>query len=444
MWDEELFFYWLRSQVKAAGTGPSIAHPNKFCFLEENTMKKHDMMKKFTAAALSLTMMAGLAACSGGSSSASSGAAPAPAVSGSETGGTAIKVAVVKQMDHASLDEIANAITARLDEIAAEQGITIDYGQVYSGQGDETILNQIGAQVVADGVDVIIPVATTAAQLMTVAAEGTGIPVVYAAVSDPEQADLLDLDYVTGMSDALNTQFILDMMLAQDPEVQTVGLLYSLSEPNSTKPIAEAKEYLDGKGIAYKEYTANSVDEVIAAAGTLIADGVDAVFTPTDNKIMEAELAIAPELAEAGIPHYTGADSFVRNGAFTTCGVNYTDLGTQTADLAYQVASEGMDGMEAYAFAASTPRSNTQSKSNSGYPAAFQAGLLKLTAALVMMSRTSISSLSPIAISIPSGLRCSTQKSIIFASRSLYPKGSSMPLRSARIFTSRKSCATSL
>ena len=99
MWDEELFFYWLRSQVKAAGTGPSIAHPNKFCFLEENTMKKHDMMKKFTAAALSLTMMAGLAACSGGSSSASSGAAPAPAVSGSETGGTAIKVAVVKQMD---------------------------------------------------------------------------------------------------------------------------------------------------------------------------------------------------------------------------------------------------------------------------------------------------------------------------------------------------------
>lgn len=179
---------------------------------------------------------------------------------------------------------------------------------------------------------------------MTVAAEGTGIPVVYAAVSDPEQADLLDLDYVTGMSDALNTQFILDMMLAQDPEVQTVGLLYSLSEPNSTKPIAEAKEYLDGKGIAYKEYTANSVDEVIAAAGTLIADGVDAVFTPTDNKIMEAELAIAPELAEAGIPHYTGADSFVRNGAFTTCGVNYTDLGTQTADLAYQVASEGMDG----------------------------------------------------------------------------------------------------
>ena len=70
-------------------------------------------------------------------------------------------------------------------------------------------------------------------------------------------------------------------------------------------------------------------------------DQVDAVFTPTDNAIQAAELAIAPMLAEAGIPHYAGADSFVRNGAFATCGVNYTDLGTQTADLALEVLQTG-------------------------------------------------------------------------------------------------------
>ena len=61
---------------------------------------------------------------------------------------------------------------------------------------------------------------------------------------------------------------------------------------------------------------------------------------------MSAELAIYEQLAQAGIPHYTGADSFVRNGAFATCGVNYTDLGTRTADLAYQAITEGVDGME--------------------------------------------------------------------------------------------------
>ena len=80
----------------------------------------------------------------------------------------------------------------------------------------------------------------------------------------------------------------------------------------------------------------------------LISAKVDAVFTPTDNVIMAAELAIADDLAKAGIPHYTGADSFVRNGAFATCGVNYTELGARTATLAYQAMTQGMDGMEDY------------------------------------------------------------------------------------------------
>ena len=70
------------------------------------------------------------------------------------------------------------------------------------------------------------------------------------------------------------------------------------------------------KGIEYVEQTANTNDEVVAAASALIAAGVDAVFTPTDNVIMAAELAIYEDLAEDGIPHYTGADSFVRNGAY--------------------------------------------------------------------------------------------------------------------------------
>jgi putative ABC transport system substrate-binding protein len=181
-----------------------------------------------------------------------------------------------------------------------------------------------------------------------VAAEETKTPVIFAAISDPEAADLTGIDYVTGTSDALNTTFIMDMMLAQNPDVQKVGLLYSLSEDNSKTPIAEAKAYLDEKGIAYEEATANTNDEVIAAANSLIAAGVDAIFTPTDNVIMAAELAIYEDLAAAGIPHYTGADSFVRNGAFTTCGVNYTDLGTETADLAYTAITDGMTGLEDY------------------------------------------------------------------------------------------------
>ena len=315
---------------------------------------KHTL-KKILTAALALTMLLAFAACGGEATpstepSTAPSTAPStenPAVENPSTSAESYKISIVKQMDHASLDEIANAIAARLDAIAAENGITIEY-EIYSGQGDQTVLKQLGDQAIADGVDAIIPIASTAAQVMAVCAEDTQTPVVYAAVSDPVTAEVTGIDYVTGTSDALNTAFIMDMMLAQNPELTKVGLLYSLSEPNSATPIAEAKAYLDEKGIAYSEQTASTNDEVIAAASALIAEGVDAIFTPTDNVIMAAELAIYEDLAEAGIPHYTGADSFVRNGAFVTCGVNYTQLGERTADLAYEAITAGMDGLEDY------------------------------------------------------------------------------------------------
>lgn len=307
--------------------------------MEESIMKTAKMMKSVLAGMMAVS----LAAC--GSSSAAS-AAPAESQAAATAAAAekkVYKVAVVKQLDHASLDEIANAITAELDKLAEENGVEIDYGDVYSGQNDQTALQQIGSQVIADEVDAIIPIATLAAQTMAVAAEESQTPVVFAAISDPETAQLTGMDYVTGTSDALNTKQIMDMIFAQNPDAQKIGLLYSKSEPNSEKSIEDAKAYLDEKGVEYVEATGNTNDEVIAAASSLIGEGVDAVFTPTDNVVMAAELAIAPEFAEAGILHYAGADSFVRNGAFATCGVNYTDLGTETADLAFKAMSEGMD-----------------------------------------------------------------------------------------------------
>ena len=251
----------------------------------------------------------------------------------------AIKVAIVQQLDHSSLDEIRLAVEAELERLAKEKNMTITYTE-FNGRNDATILNQIGAQVVSDGYDVIIPIATMAAQCMVTAAEGKNIPIIYAAISDPVSAGLTGIPTVTGTSDALNTAFMLDMMLAVQPDIKTVGLLYSNSEINSETPIAEAKAYLDSKGIAYLEKTGNNAVEIVAAASSLV-DRVDAVFTPTDNVVMASESAIAETLNAAGIPHYAGADSFVTAGAFATCGVNYTELGTYTAGMAVDILCGG-------------------------------------------------------------------------------------------------------
>lgn len=293
-------------------------------------------MKKFLSmiAAVSL-LAASLSACGASSTASTTAAAAAPAAEG----GKEYKVAIVQQLDHASLDEIRVAIEAELEAKAAEKGIAITYKD-FNGQNDATVLNQIGAQVVSDGYDAIIPIATLAATTMATATEDNQIPVIYAAISDPGEAQLTGIANVTGTSDALNTPFILDMMLKANPNIETVGLLYSNSEANSVTPIREAKEYLDSKGIAYLEKTGNTTDEILTAASAMVGR-VQAVFTPTDNVVMAAASAVAEILNEAGIPHYTGADSFVTAGAFATCGVNYTELGTYTADMAVDILLGG-------------------------------------------------------------------------------------------------------
>ena len=304
-------------------------------------------MKKITAIVSSLILSASLLVGCGASSAPAPTTAPATTPAATVAAETAAEttevksysVAIVQQLSHSSLDEIHEAISAELKARAEAAGVELTISD-YNGQNDTTMLGQIGAQALDDKVDMIIPIATLAAQAMVTAAEGTGTPIVYAACSDPETAGLTGLDNVTGTSDALNTPFILDMMLAVNPDIKTVGLLFSNSEDNSITPIAEAKKYLDEKGIAYLEKTGNTTDEIVAAAASLVGR-VDAVFTPTDNRVMDAEVAVAEILNEAGIPHYTGADSFVQSGAFTTCGVNYTELGKYTADMAFDILEGG-------------------------------------------------------------------------------------------------------
>ena len=298
---------------------------------------KKNTMKKLLAASLSLSLAMSLAACSGGSSS----SAQDPAGSGEAApadGG--YKIAVVRQLDHASMNEIRDAIFAELDAKAAELSLTISY-EDFNGNNDTSTLSQIGAQILADQYDAIIPIGTLAAQQMVSVAEESQTPVIYGTVSYPEVANLTGIDYVTGTSDALNVELLLDMMLAADPDIQTVGLLYSTSEVNSAPAIEDAKAYLDEKGVSYLEKTGTTSDEIIAAVNSMLGQ-VDAVFTPTDNAVQATELAIAPILAEAGIPHYAAdlALEVLQTGEFPEYVTVSGDIITVNTDTA---ATLGLD-----------------------------------------------------------------------------------------------------
>ena len=262
-------------------------------------MKTMNMISRrsFLKAAMAASAVSALAltGCGGAASSAStstaSGAAASSEAASSAVAGETFKVGIVNYVDHASLNQIVASVESRLDELGKEKGVTFDYADYYANaQADQSNLNQIGADLVADGVDVIVAVATPTAATMLAAVEDTEIPVVYSAVTDPAAAGFDGGENMTGTSDALNTDAIMNLIVAANP--------------------------------------------------------VKAVFTPTDNTIMTAELSIYETFTEAGVMHFTGADSFALNGAFVGYGVDYVQLGEATADMVAEILCDGKSAAE--------------------------------------------------------------------------------------------------
>ena len=321
-------------------------------------MKLRNVFAMITAAAMTLS----LAACSGqstassassASSDSSSSAASESSVSSEkstaseESSGASYTIGICNYVDDASLNQIVENINARLAEIESEQGITINV-KYDNCNADANVMNQIIANFAADNVDLMVGVATPVAMAMQSATEDSKTPVVFAAVSDPVGAGLVASleepgSNVTGSSDNLDTNSVMNLIFAQNPDAKKIGLLYDVGQDSSTAAIEHAKAYLDDKGVEYVERTATTAEEVALAAQALVSDGVDAVFTPTDNTIMKAELAMYETFADAGIPHYTGADSFALNGAFLGYGVDYANLGRETADMIASILTEGKD-----------------------------------------------------------------------------------------------------
>lgn len=292
------------------------------------------------AGATALALAAFLTACGGSQSSNNT------TDSSAESTAT-YKIGLCNYMDHASLNQIAESLQDELNTLGEENNVTFDV-DYQNGNADDSIISQIISDFQANDVDAMVGIATPVAMSMQAATEDTDTPVIFSAVTDPVSAGLVkSLDApganITGTSDYLNTSAVIDLMLAQNPDLKTIGLLYDAGQDSSVTAIKEAKKYAGEKGLKVVERTGTTVDELQQAAQQLVNDGVDAVFTPTDNTVQSAESAIYETFIDAKIPHYAGADSFALNGAFAGYGVDYENLGKETAQMVYDAVVNGAD-----------------------------------------------------------------------------------------------------
>lgn len=243
-------------------------------------------------------------------------------------------IGIVQIMEHSSLNTIRDAIVKRLGELGFKDGenCTINCQQA---NGESTTVTQILDQFKADEADIIVAITTPCAQLA--APYSADIPVVFSAVTDPVAAEIVEsLDNpggnITGTSDALEISKILDFAMTATPDLKTLGYLYNTGEDNSVSCLEKVKAYCKEKGLKLEIASATNTSEVQEAASTLAAK-CDAVFSPNDNTVAGAMGTVAEVMNKAKKPMYVGADSMVQDGGFATIGIQYNDLGIETANM---------------------------------------------------------------------------------------------------------------
>ena len=245
-----------------------------------------------------------------------------------------LKVGIIQLMEHPSLDTIRTSIIEGLEEEGYVDGenIVIDY---QNGQNDMSTMKNIAQKFVGDEVDVIVAIATPAAQAAL--SETTDIPIVFAAITDPVDAELVDTleapgGNVTGTSDEVSAEQIMGLAKEITPGFKTIGALYNIGEDNSVSVVAGLKDFAAKNGYKVVESTVTNTSEVQQAAQYL-ADKVDVVFSPIDNTIASSMAVVTDIFNKADIPYYVSADSMVKDGGLATYGIDYTVLGNETAKM---------------------------------------------------------------------------------------------------------------
>lgn len=246
-------------------------------------------------------------------------------------------VKVLSIVDHPALDAIRDGVRAELKaEGYGDDKLKWEY---QSAQGNTGTAAQIARKFVGDKPDVIVAIATPAAQ--SVVAATKSVPVVYSGVTDPIAAQLVkgwgpSGTNVTGVSDKLPLDRQVALIKRVVPNAKTVGMVYNPGEANSVVVVKELKEILAKQGMTLKEAAAPRTVDIGPAAKSLIGK-VDVIYTNTDNNVVSAYEALVKVANEAKIPLVAGDTDSVKRGGIAALGINYGDLGRQTGKVVARI-----------------------------------------------------------------------------------------------------------
>lgn len=301
---------------------------------------KRKIFKKICSFAMATTMIFTVAACS---------SQPTEPAENQEVGeeqtaeGEQFKIGILQLMEHDALDNARNGFLDALEEGGYAEGekIVVD---VQNAQGDQSNLKTMSQKFVNDKEDLILAIATPAAQ--SVAAETQEIPILATAITDYPEAGLVESNEapnvnLSGTSDRtpVKEQFALLKQIL--PDVKKVGIMYNSSEANSEIQARSAIEACEDLGLEYQEGTVTNVNDIQQVVQSIVGE-VDALYIPTDNTFASAIPLVVSITDVEKVPVICDENGMVKGGGLATVGIDYYKLGQQTGKMAIRVL-EGED-----------------------------------------------------------------------------------------------------
>ena len=257
------------------------------------------------------------------------------------------KIGISQIVTHPALDATREGIIAGLAEEGYVEGdnLEIDY---QNSEGDMNLVASIAQKFVSDKVDALVCIATPNAQAAIKAAKGTGIPVVFSAITDPVGSDMVvnwenHLDEnVTGVSDMIVVQDDVELITQIVTDVKKIGTIYNAGEANSVFLTSKLIEACDKLGIEVLEQTVSTSADILAATEALVGQ-VDAIWVGTDNTVVSGLEALIGVCEDNQIPFFPSDDPSIERGGIAAYGFDYYDIGVQTGHMVAKVL-EADDG----------------------------------------------------------------------------------------------------
>lgn len=254
-------------------------------------------------------------------------------------GGESYRIGINQLVQHPALD----SATAGFKEAFSEAGVEVEFDE-QNANGEQGTALTIAQQFASDDLDLALAVATPAAQAM--AQNITDVPLLFTAVTDPVSAELVDSmeepgANVTGTSDAAPIEKQLELLKEIVPDAERIGIVYASGEVNSQVQVDQAREAAGPLDLEIETQTVTTVNEIQQAVEAL--GDVDAIYVPTDNMVVSGIASLVQVAEGKRIPVIAAESGTVEGGAVATLGIDYTELGRQTGEMALRILRDGED-----------------------------------------------------------------------------------------------------